>query len=253
MNDIDKKDFGAFVAQLRREQGMTQKELAGRLYISDKAVSKWETGVSIPDVALLIPLSENLGVTVTELLLCRRVEEEKPLAVDQVEDIVKTAMTYGEEKPLRAYMTKEPRGRCRFFLAALLGLAGVVLCGLRDAVSLLAIAVTPYLLAALFGGYFWFLIWEKLPRYYDENKVCVVSDGAFQLHMPGMHFNNRNWPYIIRFVRRWSEFTMIAAPAGALLGSFLPKYLHIPVVILIFVLFMVSLFVGLYKVGKKHQ
>ncbi len=43
---IDKEKFGAFVAQLRKEKGLTQKEVAERLYVSDKAVSKWETGVS---------------------------------------------------------------------------------------------------------------------------------------------------------------------------------------------------------------
>lgn len=46
MFTIDKQVFGAFVAQLRREKGLTQKELARELYVSDKAVSKWETGVS---------------------------------------------------------------------------------------------------------------------------------------------------------------------------------------------------------------
>lgn len=47
MFTIDKQAFGAFVAQLRREKGLTQKELARELYVSDKAVSKWETGVSL--------------------------------------------------------------------------------------------------------------------------------------------------------------------------------------------------------------
>lgn len=47
MHEIDKDRFGAFVAQLRREKGMTQRELADRLYVSDKAVSKWERGVSL--------------------------------------------------------------------------------------------------------------------------------------------------------------------------------------------------------------
>lgn len=46
MHEIDKKQFGAFVAQLRKEKGYTQKDLAQRLYLSDKAVSKWETGLS---------------------------------------------------------------------------------------------------------------------------------------------------------------------------------------------------------------
>ena len=68
MYQIDKVSWGAFVARLRREKGWTQKELAERLYVSDKAVSKWETGASLPDTQLLIPLAEQLGVTVTELL-----------------------------------------------------------------------------------------------------------------------------------------------------------------------------------------
>ncbi len=46
MFEINKQEFGAFVAGLRRERGLTQRELAAKLYISDKAVSKWETGVS---------------------------------------------------------------------------------------------------------------------------------------------------------------------------------------------------------------
>ena len=46
MFNIDKKKFGAFVAALRTEKGITQKELSEQLCISDKAVSKWETGVS---------------------------------------------------------------------------------------------------------------------------------------------------------------------------------------------------------------
>ncbi len=46
MFEIDKEKFGAFVAELRKENGFTQKELARQLFISDKAVSKWETGVS---------------------------------------------------------------------------------------------------------------------------------------------------------------------------------------------------------------
>ena len=58
MFEIDKQRFGKFVAELRKEKGVTQKELAKELFISDKAISKWETGVSIPDTALLVPLAK---------------------------------------------------------------------------------------------------------------------------------------------------------------------------------------------------
>ena len=46
MFEINRENFGQFIAMLRKEKGMTQKELAQQLFISDKAVSKWETGVS---------------------------------------------------------------------------------------------------------------------------------------------------------------------------------------------------------------
>ena len=46
MYEIDKEAFGTFLSQLRKEKGMTQKDLAERLFVSDKAVSKWERGVS---------------------------------------------------------------------------------------------------------------------------------------------------------------------------------------------------------------
>ena len=73
--EIDKERFGAFVSGRRKALGLTQKELAARLFVSDKAVSKWERGQSMPDIALLAPLAECLGVSVTELLEGRRLED----------------------------------------------------------------------------------------------------------------------------------------------------------------------------------
>lgn len=69
--------IGPFIRRLRKERGMTQKELAALLNITDKAVSKWELGASLPDVGLLLPLAETLGVSVTELLGGARAPEAK--------------------------------------------------------------------------------------------------------------------------------------------------------------------------------
>lgn len=60
--------FGAFIAQLRKEHQMTQLELADRLHVTDKAVSKWETGKGFPDLKLLEPLAQALDVSLVELL-----------------------------------------------------------------------------------------------------------------------------------------------------------------------------------------
>ena len=65
---LDKEKFGEFIAKLRKEHEMTQKELAEKLFVSDKAVSKWERGQSLPDITLINPLADILGVTPAELL-----------------------------------------------------------------------------------------------------------------------------------------------------------------------------------------
>ncbi len=64
-------DVGKQVSRLRKERGMTQRELAGELCVTDKAVSKWETGGGLPDIAILPALASALDVSIDELLLCR--------------------------------------------------------------------------------------------------------------------------------------------------------------------------------------
>lgn len=65
-------DFGNFLYELRKEKGMTQTELAGKLGVTNKAVSKWETGEAMPETGLLMPLSEIFGVSIDELLSGKR-------------------------------------------------------------------------------------------------------------------------------------------------------------------------------------
>ena len=65
---MDQKKTGVFIAQMRKEKGLTQAELADLLLISDKTVSKWETGKGLPEVSLMLPLCETLGISVNELL-----------------------------------------------------------------------------------------------------------------------------------------------------------------------------------------
>lgn len=68
MEKSDPVRTGRFVAQLRRERGMTQLALAAALRVSHQAVSKWETGVALPDVDLLMALARMFGVRVDDLL-----------------------------------------------------------------------------------------------------------------------------------------------------------------------------------------
>lgn len=65
---MDYEKIGALIRNLRTQQGLTQRELAQRLTVSDKAVSKWERGLSVPDSDLLIALSKALETPVSTLL-----------------------------------------------------------------------------------------------------------------------------------------------------------------------------------------
>ena len=114
MYELDKAAFGSFLAQLRREKGMTQRELAADLYVSDKAVSKWERGLSVPDISLLVPLAEILNVTVAELLQGRRVEEEQRFTREETEELIRKALTFPEvPAAVCSLCAAGPCGHCR--------------------------------------------------------------------------------------------------------------------------------------------
>ena len=73
---MDQIKIGMFIAELRKEKGLTQAALAEKLNITDRAVSKWERGISLPDSSTMLPLCEILGINVNELLTGERIDME---------------------------------------------------------------------------------------------------------------------------------------------------------------------------------
>ena len=69
--------IGKFIALNRKNKGLTQEQLAERLGVTNKTISRWETGKYMPDLSLLKPLSEELGITLNELLSGEKLEKEK--------------------------------------------------------------------------------------------------------------------------------------------------------------------------------
>ena len=65
---MDPKRTGKYISDNRKKKGLSQKELADKLHITDKAISKWERGLSFPDISMLIPISEVLDITLYDLL-----------------------------------------------------------------------------------------------------------------------------------------------------------------------------------------
>ena len=86
------RSMGEIISTLRKEKGMTQKEIADRLGITDKAVSKWERDVAYPDTGTIPKLAEILGVTVEELMNAKSVPVSENKKTDYVIDIVLKAV-----------------------------------------------------------------------------------------------------------------------------------------------------------------
>lgn len=120
----------------RREKRMDAERMAERLHVTDKAVSKWERRVSMPDTALLIPLAETLGVSVTELLRGERLESDAPLAQREVEMLVEGAvrLSAGEQQRRQEERQKWKRRWWLCLPLAVLGMAVLLLCAPDPAV-----------------------------------------------------------------------------------------------------------------------
>ena len=97
---MDQIKIGKFIASCRKEAGMTQAELAEKLGISDRAVSKWETGKSMPDSGIMLELCGFLKINVNELLSGERIMAE--FYSKQVEENLLTMKREVEERDRRA-------------------------------------------------------------------------------------------------------------------------------------------------------
>ena len=73
---MDQVKIGKFIAECRKEKNLTQSQLAERLGVSDRAVSKWENGRSMPDSSIMLELCDEIGINMNELFSGRRIDME---------------------------------------------------------------------------------------------------------------------------------------------------------------------------------
>lgn len=93
---MNQEKTGKFIAELRKEKNMTQIDLADKLGITDRAVSKWENGRGMPDLSLLAPLCEILGVSINELLSGERLDKKD--YQEKLEDNIINTINYTDKK-----------------------------------------------------------------------------------------------------------------------------------------------------------
>ncbi len=228
--EVNRAAFGQFLNQLRREKGWTQKDLAERLYVSDKAVSKWERGLSLPDVALLLPLAGALGVSVTELLEGHRAVQEQRYSAAEVEALIRRALAFPVEPPERQ-QARVKRYLPVYLICLVLGVGfGVV-----------------------YGAYAFFWMTETLPRYYDENRIAQFAQGAMHIHIPGVYYNNRNWRYVLRAFRAWSMASMLLLPPSLAVAGQLDPHLGGKATVAAFAVYILSLFGCIVVPAKRHE
>lgn len=228
---VDKSKVGAFIAARRRGKGLTQRQLAVELHVSDKAVSKWERGLSMPDIGLLEPLADALGVTVTELLRGETLPPETSLPLGEVESLVSDSLQLSHIRP------EQERAARRKYLTCWLAMTAAIcaeffvlylLSGRPDRFIATSLEQGGSMAMALLGcglSIALAMTEETLPAYYDENVIRGYNNGFFRIQLMGMRISNRNWR-AIKQSGFWSMlvWSLVFPGADYALAAFVPAY-----------------------------
>lgn len=86
---MDAEKIGQFIYKLRTDKNLTQSQLADNIHVTNKAISRWERGIGFPDISLLEPLSNELGVSILELLNGEKLNKHDYVAKDDINTLLK--------------------------------------------------------------------------------------------------------------------------------------------------------------------
>ena len=107
---MDNKKFGDFIKELRKEKQLTQKELGEKLNITDKAISKWERGLSFPDIAVLKDLAEFFEIDISELLNGERGKKQEIDIEKAIQEAIENYKNIEEKKKEKGQKVKKRIG-----------------------------------------------------------------------------------------------------------------------------------------------
>ena len=95
---MDKERTGQLITELRKEKGLTQKQLADALNVTDKAVSKWERGLSFPDISMLEPIAQTLDISIMEILAGEKSAEDETITREEAQQMIKESVELSDEE-----------------------------------------------------------------------------------------------------------------------------------------------------------
>lgn len=174
--------IGKFIAEERKRKGYTQRQLSEKLGISDKTISKWECGNGFPEISLLLPLCNELDITVNELLSGQRVSEE---------DYQKKA----EENMVNMIREKE-ENKTKFALTIIIGIISMVtfitllliVCTYTDVIALPVKVVLIAIACAIFAvGIAVAMEGERKIGFYKCRKCNELFIPSFAAYTFGLH------------------------------------------------------------------
>lgn len=130
---------GQFIAQIRKEKGMTQTQLADKLFISNKTISKWETGKGMPEVSIMLPLCEELGINVNELLTGEKIPERN--YIEKAEENMMNLVHEAQESKKKIILSAMTAGLTLLSAVPLILVSGIFEMPVWTRAILIAIAV----------------------------------------------------------------------------------------------------------------
>ncbi len=176
---MERKTIGGFIAALRRASGMTQKELADKLNVSDKTVSRWERDEGAPDLALIPVIAEIFGVSCDELLRGERKTAAAQTEADATADTESKLSEKGEKQ--RRLLLRNARTR---YMNQTLIAMGVSCVGLICALAINFGVLRAYI--GFFAGLIFYLTGVILQAVYVNSALSGISDEVVSAEETGL-------------------------------------------------------------------
>lgn len=151
---MDAKKLGQFIAEIRKEKEMTQAELASKLHVTDKAVSKWERGLGLPDINSIEPLADALGISVAEVMQAERIQADHVTSENASEMLTNAFDMVKQQRRM------ERKHHILIFVGVLLAIVLIFLGDTMGWMGLICV-VAPCLCLVLAIGFVIYGIWRK--------------------------------------------------------------------------------------------
>lgn len=167
------KKIGSFIQQLRKENNLTQEQLAEKLGVSNRSVSRWENGTTMPDIALMKCICDEFDISISELINGER-QDSSPNEVNTEEKaMLKTKQTVNIILELSKHESKQKTKTVTFYFSLGFLFLGVIL--LQTMLLTFGIIETPFLNKIQTAAFFFIILLAELVGFYFNNIQKIIT------------------------------------------------------------------------------